>query len=270
MTEQSLLVTKSNDHFFDQLPEDACLTVFEYLKGERGYLTLFIGHDKSIIATAQVCKNWRNDLVLRKERAEAATRLRAHNNLQNLNYDMQADGYPEELTRTFFIGTRPISRLPLLNLNRRKARDNLDFIEPQDMSQSVMRFQDQDGLLGVALKIQSKVQLAQPRKIVLAIFKHARCLQDQEWQFAWGPSDMTMENELLIQEHLQNGYISCRGSMHRINQRVLSRLLRGNDSDFQLPRNAHSAVSRRSIFVVVVGFLFMTSLFYRITAANKS
>lgn len=158
MSVQLHTTAKMKNHFFDSLPEDATVTIFEHLGGERSSLSKSTaGDDRSIINTAIVCKNWKNNPVLIRERASSLTRFRSRINLQRMHQQMRiAAEYPQEIQAAFRAAGRSIIGLPELDLTGRMGGTGyIDFINPQDMLQPVMRFRDRHGRPGIALKIRA-------------------------------------------------------------------------------------------------------------------
>lgn len=155
-------VAAHGNKLFDQLPEDMVVLIFEKLKEESGSIisTLQNG-DQTIMATEMVCKNWQNNPFLRREREEASTRLRQRENLQKVHLEMrELNEYPLGMVRAFRNSRTPISQLPVLDLgNRMGGAGYIDFIQPADMTQSVMRFRDRFGRPGIALKIHASQRI---------------------------------------------------------------------------------------------------------------
>jgi len=213
------------------------------LKGDRGGLAQSIDNDRSIIATDLVCRNWRDNLVLREERREAAPRL--HLSQERLI----TDEYPQEMVQSFLAGNVPIPRMPILDV---RGLDNIADIQPEDMTDPVMRFQDQHGRPGIALKIQARRGFHFPRyplvrgdTIVLSIFKRYSDPESGLWVYGWGGSDSRIEN-VIVRMHNENEHEgempagacpTCPlGTLSRIYP-ILPSLLGDEDPDFRIPRN---------------------------------
>jgi hypothetical protein len=221
MAASSGVTIRPGNQFFDRLPEDVQRSAFEFLKKENA-------DDKAVIATAAVCKNWRDNASLRGERAASTARL--SNSISNR--------YPPEIVQVFQNSGPPISRLPVLALgNRRGCTDYIDFIEPADMRDSVMRFQDVFGRPGIAFKIRFRGD-----DVVLTIFK--RYADGRKWVHAWGGGHSFLERHY-NKRHKENSHTdsphqnfcpTCPFVMGSIvHPAVLSGLLNGTDPDFSLP-----------------------------------
>lgn len=179
MSVSSSVVARPGHQFFDQLPDDAVRSVFEFLKTEDGSLSidhLFVrraddrnigpndigADDRTVVATSAVCRNWRDNAALEEIRQEASTRLHQRANLQNVHREIQElNEYPPEMVRVFRNSRFPILQLPVLALgDRMGGAGYIDFIQPADMTHSVMRFRDQYGRPGIALKIHASRRIA--------------------------------------------------------------------------------------------------------------
>src|SRR5579872_5094683 len=113
----SAVVKPIGNQFFDQLPEDAIRSVFEFLKPDRGSLSIGSADDRAIVATSAICRNWQADPTLEEEREEASTRLHQRANLQNVHREMNLlNEYPPAMVQVFRSSRMPISQLPVLDL----------------------------------------------------------------------------------------------------------------------------------------------------------
>ena len=140
MSAQSSLSFHSYNHIFDQLPEDATASIFKFLKKDSS--SSKPEDDRAVIATAAVCRNWKANLWLTKEREEAVSRL----------IERVESKYPPEIRQIFRDSDRPIVRLPRLELDR--DRDYIDWLNPGDLSEPVMRFIDSRGRPGIVFSLQ--------------------------------------------------------------------------------------------------------------------
>jgi len=169
--------------------------------------------------------------------------------------------YPKELVQAFHAGNTFFSRLPVLDLNGRIGTNGyIDFIEPQDMTHSVMRFTDSYQRPGIAIKIQARREIPPSRFLkpvpgntfVLALFRRYTH-PDSIWTYAWGNSDQRIET-LYEQRHVENEHggllisecPTCPFVAKRIPRGVFPRLLNGEDPDFVLPRN-NTAVDNTAV-----------------------
>jgi hypothetical protein len=252
MSLQSAPVVRSENHVFAQLPEVIVTSIFEYLKGGKSSISQPSPiDDRTLIATASVCKNWRNSPLLSEARKEAAPRL--HQFIEILE-----KAYPQEMVNLFRNSGTPLSQLPVLDLGDRAGNTGyINYIQPEEMAQPVMRFRDCVQRPGVALKIQASASVlrryerfkrssnrreGQSLEIVLAIFKRYADPESKTWSFEWGGNNSTIQ--LLYQDrHEENGHVgpkieacpTCPFVNAVVNKTVLLDLLNGQDPDFSLP-----------------------------------
>ena len=115
MSAQAVPAAKPGNQFFDALLNDAIESIFKYLKDENGSLSVRgEAGDRAVIATAAVCRNWRDNPALTTERQEAAARLHQRIELQEEMNEMKE--YPQDLVRAFRRVNLPICKLPELDL----------------------------------------------------------------------------------------------------------------------------------------------------------
>src|SRR5438105_1194538 len=140
MSTQVVPVANSDNPFFNALPDDAVMSVFEYLQGENGSLSVR-GDDRAVISTAAVCRNWRDDVVLTTERQKASTRLHQRINLQNAHDELvDQRNYPQQMIQLFRRYYLPIFRLPVLDFGDRLGGTGyIDMLRNQDMAHPIMR-----------------------------------------------------------------------------------------------------------------------------------
>ncbi len=234
----------TNNQFFNQLPDDCTPTICKFLD------------DQSVITTASVCRGWKNNPTLENKRQEYYTRLYLK--------------YPIEMRELFQNCNSPIWQLPVLELGgRRGSTDYIDFLQPEEMNQSVMRFRDRYRRSGIALKIQATPAYIRRRALsrivdnirhyeirqigqffrnwgqseenVLALFQRYTNSTAQ-WAYGWGNSDNTIER-MYNDRHNQHGHVSsvymecstCPFINRRPSDTVLRDLLTNQDPDFKLP-----------------------------------
>lgn len=184
--------------------------------------------DNEIGMTSQICKGLRDNSLLIEERDRAKARQ-----VQKV--------YLKSLLEVF--SDRPIHRLPFLDLSMREEKNAyIDFLKPEDMEDSVMRFKDKGNRHGVALKIQKKEELGLPNKaLVLTIFQRYSH-KDGMWVHAWGGSDQSIEcmyNTRHAPDYpLHSICTTCPFSGYEdglpLKKYVLSNLLQGKDENFCL------------------------------------
>jgi hypothetical protein len=230
MSVQGSPIARLGNQFFDQLPDDAVRSVFEFLKTEDGSLSidhLFMrraddrnigpndigADDRTVVATSAVCRNWRDNAVLQETRQEAATRLHQRANLQSVHREMrQLNEYPPEMVRVFRNSRTPISQLPVLDLGDRMGGTfYIDFIQPADMTHSVMRFRDQHGRPGIALKIHASRRIALQARL-----------------------DRIREMASYVRDDLRQGNLSSLRSLARVTARTVGRFLSEGGHDVVL------------------------------------
>jgi len=262
-----------NNPRMGQLGTDLVNKIFDYL----------LPNDIQTIQTqtAQVCKQWQQSLALQQQRQRALL-----------------SEYPLHLVRAFNNADKPIYQLPQLDLKGRMGWTGcIDFIQPEDMSHSVMRFRDRYNQPGVAIKIRAGNQLFTPyergqvlddlkgalkyldftvglpraitrafsylstqsptKTVVLAIAPH-----EGYWCNSWGNSDDTIVR--LYSERSERSAQYPSG----ITSNTLTSILLGQDPDFSLPPDGTLKqkdgrgieVLARCIAVAAIGILFYNIL----------
>lgn len=181
MSAQVVPVVTGNQ-FFELLPDDVSISIFEFLKGEKGSLARS-ADDKAVVATARVCRAWQNNPILENEREEASARLHQRINLQNTHIELvEQRNYPQQMIQFFRNCNLPIARLPVLDFGDRMGETGyVDMLSPADMTHPIMRFKDRLDRPGIAFHVEGYAdgqveifdQQRQIRELsgVLAIFK---------------------------------------------------------------------------------------------------
>jgi len=283
--------------FFDLMPGEITKLIFSYMKGEKNSIPS-LEEDKTIIATARVCKSWQNNPALQEIRQEAKARLykRITHDEMRLNQH-----YSPDIVRIFKIHYSSIAKLPVLQT------DYIDFLELEDMNESVMRFHDVSGRRGIVLKIHAnkslvlRTELQDLSKIILEIKKelqnknfilsllyvrvlyqttkkllrergeHTSVLAlfknnptNNTWTYTWGNNNPTIENLYRIRhetDHVADNCPTCLFSNNRINEIPLLRILKGQDPDFSLfEKDADIKIYTRTILITALTIVTLTYL----------
>lgn len=206
MSASSSIVARSGNQFFDQLPNDAVRSVFEFLKGENGSIPLSSpADDRTTVATVSVCKNWQNNPTLREERQEGATRLHQRAALQNVHDQMIEREYPPKMVELLRSRNLNIRQLPVLDVKVRhlffpatlRTDHEIDYTDcnKENLTHPIMKFKTEDNRPGLVFHIQELdkriVRLAGQKILfpgedsALAIYKASPDPQDQSWEYAW-------------------------------------------------------------------------------------
>lgn len=146
-------VAKQPHNYFDNMPDDAIISVFEFLKGEKGSLSIN-GDDRAVLATFKVCHSWQDDSVLKEERRESFTRLQQRTNQQNVHNELIARIYPQQMIQLFRRCHLPIARLPVLELSEEQANRDYISVRSEDMTHPIMRFKDSWNRPGIAFHLE--------------------------------------------------------------------------------------------------------------------
>jgi hypothetical protein len=135
-------------------------------------------NDQSILATARVCRAWKDNALLMEARGSARDRIRD---------DRAAAAYPEAFRRVFRGAGYFLSRFPLLNLEGRIGETGyINFLTPGDLGGvgSVVRFKDRIGRPGFALSLERRADPSD--RAVIAVFKRYYRQTDLDWRYAGG------------------------------------------------------------------------------------
>jgi len=95
----------------------------------------------------------------------------------------------------------PYEALPELDLKGRHGTCNdMDFIDPSEMSSNVMMFVDKFQRPGVALHLSQVEGEHKGTEVVLALFQRHKD-DPERWSFSWGPNDCRTIEDVLISVH---------------------------------------------------------------------
>ncbi len=179
------------------LPDDALIQIFRYADG------------KTELATIQVCRRWRalwqTDPDLIQQRAKTV-----HKTLLGRVHDQMIERrYPSEWVEIFRQNNRPISKLPVLDLESTAVNDYINFLDVPDMGDaSIVRFIDGRNRPGIALCLEytrahftrqerhlieemaqtdpegARSITLEPERAVLALFKRYEDQPQSRWTYA--------------------------------------------------------------------------------------
>ncbi len=231
-----------------KLPNDQIPSVWSYLKPGNGSVLTPDHIDQEILATAEVCKAWRDSKELQRERQEAKERLQERA-LFRKELKILHD-YPLSFRPLFLSFGFHLPQLPVLDLgDRNSSTGHISFLHPRDMRGEVMRFKDALGRPGLALHLKGKnvppiQRNPQDRPIhvenkegVLTLFRRYKH-PDSHWTFALNLSmEQAIQNAHLIDAQHGNAeqcpdcpFLGRNG----VNERLLRDLLTGQNRVFQL------------------------------------
>lgn len=226
----------------------------------------------TLLATAVVCKQWKNSADFIIAREKAATLFREHKvSIKEIVFK----NFPSDLIQRFLQADYSIEQFPVLHFEKRNAKTllsrcgpSIDFIKLEEMRFPVMKFRDQENRLGVALHVHAHrdfITFMNPSfregghdAILVFVQQDPRQSNSiNNWFFTWGnseqmdgrieeavgsvaKSDRLMQQLYIQRHHLKVGshkalYCGeCPFQGRLINFKTLSALLDGTDPDFSL------------------------------------
>jgi hypothetical protein len=215
-------------------PLDVKQTILEYVG------------DAATITSAGIA--WRYDPDIVSLRTASIDRLRQIHLTENAHREMGHKNYPENMVQLFGDHGSPIWRLPILDLgNRRGITGYIDFLRPEEMTHPVMRFKDCQKRVGVALQLKGKSDEVlqtgmgnypiRDLRGVLVLFQRYR------GKSTWSLSCSNLITMAYNKKHDENGHegpsiMACPNCPFvgvKVNDAVLSKLLRNEDPLFELP-----------------------------------
>lgn len=179
------------------IPDELLVSSLEFLQGKYGSLC---EGDKTVVATAQVCKQWKESRALNRAKNQIKNRFQLHNEMKLLTH------CPKTLIKLFAKNSYPIFQLPLLDAKQLNVKELMQGRGPriklEEMEYPVMRFKDVTGRIGIALNIYAhkEIKLSSLSSLIVSpSFKerghHAILLLFQyglqrsfpnHWFFTWG------------------------------------------------------------------------------------
>lgn len=245
-------IAKEN-YFFNELPDDLIPGVAQFLD------------DKTLVSTTRVCRNWRDNPELNKERTIVQKK-------QDLL--LEVEGYPARLIKLFRNCNFPIRQLPVLRLDNdpRADRDYIDFLTPADVSHPVMRIKTPDGRPGFALTLHGIAESTRNLTGILAVFKRNRV---RKYNFDPGSQLWVTGEKESIERcyriwHSQNAHRredgdcpSCPYIGVSIKDKVISNLLKGEDPIFSLKPPSNKSYGRTAIAAALaIGVIAYLASYY--------